>query len=530
MENSVFLKEGINSEDAIVEIISNLSLETRQSISNICDEFHDKGSLSFSILMKKYGDEDFVNLIMSYAVLEKGYDLNGEDAIDENDIKNINLEDYFKMNKERSVGFFVGSTKKKEDSISQYFCDIAKFDLLTKEEEQKLFKIYEEGTLEEKQKAKEEIINKNLRLVISIAKKYTGNGLDFLDLIEEGNIGLIKAVDKFDYKRDWKFSTYATWWIKQSVSRSIADQSRIIRIPVHMFEKLNKYYRLSKEYYAKTGNEIPDEEIAKMMGVGEERIKEFKSYNVDMLSLETPIGEDNDSFLGDFIPDETESSAHEKYCNKELRKIIFTALDSLNDREKDVLILRFGLLDCKPKTLQEIADIYGLTRERIRQIEAKGLKKIGRSKNAVSLYHYYNEGSCSMDDMEIKMKLASRNDTAKKQDGVKTRKSRRLGLISLHTAKLKEFNLEDSDVAELVFEIDNSFIDPEEENNNILLDNGLDIIKRRTYLYEIVEGQGASIRSLLPFLKGEYSSDVIDGAEFIINGGDLNYGGRQRVI
>ena len=259
-----------------------------------------------------------------------------------------------------------------DDPVKIYLKEIGNYPLLSMDEEVELAKKIAEGD----QSATDRLTESNLRLVVSIAKKYVGRGLSFLDLIQEGNLGLIKAVDKFDYSKGYKFSTYATWWIRQAITRSIADQSRTIRIPVHMSEVINKAYRISRSLLQELGREPTEEEIAKEMGITVEKVREIKKISQDPVSLETPIGEEEDSHLGDFIPDDDVPAPVEAAAYSMLKEQLMEVLDTLSDREKKVLMLRFGLEDGRPRTLEEVGKEFNVTRERIRQIEAKALRKL----------------------------------------------------------------------------------------------------------------------------------------------------------
>ncbi|HHV79305.1 MAG TPA: RNA polymerase sigma factor RpoD [Firmicutes bacterium] len=259
-----------------------------------------------------------------------------------------------------------------DDPVRMYLKEIGKVPLLTAQEEVELAKRIEAGDEE----AKKKLIEANLRLVVSIAKKYVGRGMLFLDLIQEGNLGLIKAVEKFDYRKGYKFSTYATWWIRQAITRAIADQARTIRIPVHMVETINKLIRVSRQLLQELGREPTPEEIAKEMGVSEDRVREILKIAQEPVSLETPIGEEEDSHLGDFIEDQEAPAPAEAASFQLLKEQLEGVLDTLTEREQNVLKLRFGLEDGRSRTLEEVGQVFGVTRERIRQIEAKALRKL----------------------------------------------------------------------------------------------------------------------------------------------------------
>ena len=274
-----------------------------------------------------------------------------------------------------------------DDPVKMYLKDIGAVSLLTADEEVTLAKAIEAGDREEatpEEKAKGEAARKalsdaNLRLVVSIAKKYLGRGLQFLDLIQEGNLGLLKAGEKFDYKKGNKFSTYATWWIRQAITRAIADQARTIRVPVHMVETINKLNRISRQLLQEKGREATNEELAKAMGITPEKVRDIKKIAQDPISLETPIGEKEDSHLGDFIEDHEAVAPDEAAGSILLREQIDELLNTLTDRERQVLELRFGLHDGKTRTLEEVGKHFDVTRERIRQIEGKALNKLKKS-------------------------------------------------------------------------------------------------------------------------------------------------------
>ena len=259
-----------------------------------------------------------------------------------------------------------------DDSVKMYLKDIGKVPLLSAAEEQELAKKMIEGDAE----AKKQLINANLRLVVSIAKRYVGRGMQFLDLIQEGNLGLMKAVDKFDYTKGFKFSTYATWWIRQAITRSLADQARTIRIPVHMVETINKLTKTSRTLLQKLGREPTQSEIAEAMGISESRVVEIQKIAQDPVSLEAPIGEEEDSHLGDFIEDKNTASQIDIAESKMLKEQVKEILSTLAPREAMVLMLRYGLKDNRPRTLEEVGRVFNVTRERIRQIEAKALRRL----------------------------------------------------------------------------------------------------------------------------------------------------------
>ena len=271
-----------------------------------------------------------------------------------------------------------------DDPVRMYLKEIGKVPLLTADEEIELAKRMEKGDEE----AKKRLCEANLRLVVSIAKRYVGRGMLFLDLIQEGNLGLIKAVDKFDYTKGYKFSTYATWWIRQAITRSIADQARTIRIPVHMVETINKLIRVSRQLLQTYGGEPTPEEIAQEMGLSVDKVREIQKIAQEPVSLETPIGEEEDSHLGDFIPDEDVPAPAEAAAFSMLKEQLVEVLDTLTEREQKVLKLRFGLEDGRARTLEEVGKEFEVTRERIRQIEAKALRKLRHPSRSKKLKDY----------------------------------------------------------------------------------------------------------------------------------------------
>ena len=271
-----------------------------------------------------------------------------------------------------------------DDPVRMYLKEIGKVPLLTADEEIELAKRMEQGDEE----AKKRLSEANLRLVVSIAKRYVGRGMLFLDLIQEGNLGLIKAVEKFDYRKGYKFSTYATWWIRQAITRAIADQARTIRIPVHMVETINKLIRVSRQLLQEYGREPQPEEIAEVMGIPEDKVREIIKIAQEPVSLETPIGEEEDSHLGDFIPDDDAPAPADAAAFTLLKEQLMNVLSTLTPREEMVLKLRFGLEDGRARTLEEVGQEFNVTRERIRQIEAKALRKLRHPSRSKKLKDY----------------------------------------------------------------------------------------------------------------------------------------------
>lgn len=326
-------------------------------LNGIINSYKMKGSISTNALcdiMEKYDTNpnqiDYVYKSLS----EAGIQIVDEDERDKQLFEQALLE----------VGL--------DDPVKMYLKDIGRVPLLSAGEEIGLAKRMQEGDEE----AKRRLSEANLRLVVSIAKRYVGRGMLFLDLIQEGNLGLMKAVEKFDYQKGFKFSTYATWWIRQSITRAIADQARTIRIPVHMVETINKLTRVSRLLLQQTGREPTPEEIAVEMNISPERVCEIQKIAQDPVSLETPIGEEEDSHLGDFIEDDKTQTPSEAISFSMLKEKLIGVLDTLTPREEKVLRLRYGIDDGKPRTLEEVGKEFNVTRERIRQIEAKALRKL----------------------------------------------------------------------------------------------------------------------------------------------------------
>ncbi|KMY50831.1 RNA polymerase sigma factor RpoD [Peribacillus loiseleuriae] len=332
-----------------------------------------KGSLSLEKIAARLGsfelDSDHMDEFYEF-LGEHGVEIltDGEEE-DEDDpnVQELEKEEEFDLN-----DLSVPPGVKINDPVRMYLKEIGRVDLLSAEEEVSLAERIEEGDEE----AKRRLAEANLRLVVSIAKRYVGRGMLFLDLIQEGNMGLIKAVEKFDYRKGFKFSTYATWWIRQAITRAIADQARTIRIPVHMVETINKLIRVQRQLLQDLGREPSPEEIAEDMDLTPEKVREILKIAQEPVSLETPIGEEDDSHLGDFIEDQDATSPSEHAAYELLKEQLEDVLDTLTDREENVLRLRFGLDDGRTRTLEEVGKVFGVTRERIRQIEAKALRKL----------------------------------------------------------------------------------------------------------------------------------------------------------
>lgn len=339
-------------------------METKKKrIKELIAKGKSQGALTYKEIMDMLQEVDLEpdQIEKIYETLESlGIDIVDEEEIEED----TNLEDDLDLSVPEGVSI--------DDPVRMYLKEIGKVPLLTPEEEIELAKRMEQGDEE----AKRKLAEANLRLVVSIAKRYVGRGMLFLDLIQEGNLGLIKAVEKFDYQKGFKFSTYATWWIRQAITRAIADQARTIRIPVHMVETINKLVRVSRQLLQEYGREPQPEEIAKEMGISVEKVHEILKIAQEPVSLETPIGEEEDSHLGDFIPDEDAPAPAEAAAYTLLKEQLTEVLDTLTPREEKVLRLRFGLDDGRARTLEEVGKVFNVTRERIRQIEAKALRKL----------------------------------------------------------------------------------------------------------------------------------------------------------
>ncbi|MBR6218411.1 MAG: RNA polymerase sigma factor RpoD [Eubacterium sp.] len=344
--------------------------KSRKSViedTEIIDAFKDKQELLTDDNMSKVIEFFERNKVDVLTITEDDDDVEPDDLLFElDDEEDIDME---------QIDLSIPDGVSIEDPVRMYLKDIGKVPLLTAEEEIELARKMEDGGIEGEE-AKKKLAEANLRLVVSIAKRYVGRGMLFLDLIQEGNLGLIKAVEKFDYTKGYKFSTYATWWIRQAITRAIADQARTIRIPVHMVETINKQIRVSRQLLQELGREPTPDEIAEEMNLPVERVREILKISQEPVSLETPIGEEEDSHLGDFIQDENVPVPAEAAAFTLLKEQLVEVLGTLTDREQKVLRLRFGLDDGRARTLEEVGKEFSVTRERIRQIEAKALRKL----------------------------------------------------------------------------------------------------------------------------------------------------------
>ncbi|NLL64723.1 MAG: RNA polymerase sigma factor RpoD [Clostridiaceae bacterium] len=339
-------------------------------------------------IVAKANDNKIQNRQVMDAIEEKDLDLDEADAIF-NTLEEMGIEVTANTDEEDDYETALDIHLKNEvinvdDPVRMYLKEIGRVDLLTADEERELAMAMEQGDLS----AKDHLCEANLRLVVSIAKRYTGRGMQFLDLIQEGNLGLIKAVDKFDYTKGFKFSTYATWWIRQAITRAIADQARTIRIPVHMVETINKLIRIQRQLIQELGREPEVEELAHEMEITVEKVREIMKISQEPVSLEKPIGEEEDSHLGDFIPDDDAPSPADQAAFILLKEQLLEVLSTLTPREEKVLRLRFGLDDGRTRTLEEVGREFNVTRERIRQIEAKALRKLRHPSRSKKLKDY----------------------------------------------------------------------------------------------------------------------------------------------
>ncbi|QNU65423.1 RNA polymerase sigma factor RpoD [Ruminiclostridium herbifermentans] len=356
------------------------SQETRKAIlKDLIEKGKSKGMLTYKEITDAFDEIEIEpeHIEKIYETLENlGIDVIGDMEADLQEIQNSDEEEELDISVPEGISI--------DDPVRMYLKEIGKVPLLSAEEEIELAHRMENGDIE----AKRRLAEANLRLVVSIAKRYVGRGMQFLDLIQEGNLGLIKAVEKFDYRRGFKFSTYATWWIRQAITRAIADQARTIRIPVHMVETINKLIRVSRQLLQELGREPQPDEIAKEIGMSVEKVREIMKISQEPVSLETPIGEEEDSHLGDFIPDDDAPAPAEAAAFTLLKEQLIDVLDTLTPREEKVLRLRFGLDDGRARTLEEVGKEFNVTRERIRQIEAKALRKLRHPSRSKKLKDY----------------------------------------------------------------------------------------------------------------------------------------------
>lgn len=367
-------------KQTVVQIVSKLinlgKKNNKLEYDKILDVFSgvDISSEQFENILKILEDNE-IKIIKGREEHPGSQDVQDEEELQPDEIL-LDIEDDIEDESEDSIDeedFAVSESADISDPVRQYLKAIGHVKLLTAEEEQTIAKKITEGD----QEAKKKLIEANLRLVVSIAKKYVGRGLPLLDLIQEGNIGLMKAVDKFEYEKGFKFSTYATWWIRQAITRAIADQAKTIRVPVHMVETINKVVRARRSLTQELGREPTNKEIADMLDEDEERIVEIMGFSQDPVSMEAPVGDEDDSHLGDFVQDSDALSPEENAIAEMRRKQIDLAMKDLTEREQEVIVLRFGLDGSQPHTLEEVGQMFHVTRERIRQIEAKALRKLG---------------------------------------------------------------------------------------------------------------------------------------------------------
>ncbi len=366
------------------DIEKTLSLEDAQQ--ELIERGKNKGSINYKEIIETLQPYD-----LSVEALDNFYDKLAQQGIEITDDTTADVQSPGKQSETEKVAkvgasdiLAVPEGVTVNDPVRMYLKEIGKIPLLTSAEEVELAQAIEQNSDD----AKRRLAEANLRLVVSIAKKYVGRGMLFLDLIQEGNLGLIKAVEKFDYRKGYKFSTYATWWIRQAITRAIADQARTIRIPVHMVETINKLIRISRQLVQDLGREPLPEEIAEEMNISEERVREILKIAQEPVSLETPIGEEDDSHLGDFIEDHDAQAPADAAAFELLKEQLEDVLDTLSAREEKVLRLRFGLDDGRSRTLEEVGQYFGVTRERIRQIEAKALRKLRHPMRSKRLRDY----------------------------------------------------------------------------------------------------------------------------------------------
>lgn len=372
-------KHSKKDKGAAAKIISMPALSERvqKEVQKLISIGKQRGSLTYD----EVGEKLAVNCDATADEMDEAFRILAENNIEVKDSK-------VELVKDDSLDKLISDTSiASDDPVKVYLKDIGKVQLLTGDDEIILAQKMAAGD----EDAKAKLSEANLRLVVSIAKRYVGRGMLFLDLIQEGNLGLMKAVEKFDYTKGFRFSTYATWWIRQAITRAIADQARTIRIPVHMVETINKLTRTTRLLVQEYGRDPTPAEIGKEMGITEEKVREIQKIAQDPVSLETPIGEEEDSHLGDFLEDEHAASPQEQATSSMLREELLTVLDTLTPREQAVIRLRYGIDGSHPRTLEEVGKRFGVTRERIRQIEAKALRKLRNPARSKRLKSYYSE-------------------------------------------------------------------------------------------------------------------------------------------
>ena len=376
------LIEEIKKEKTNNKTESDEKMTEAEKVNKIVKKAKESGKITYGELAKELENTNPEQIDKVFDAFEEmGVSLLNDDFEEEPDVDDLKEVEELKLD-EITDNSFEGISV--DDPVRMYLREIGKIPLLSYEKELELAK----RILNNDEEAKQELAEANLRLVVSIAKKYVGRGMLFLDLIQEGNMGLIKAVEKFDYTKGFKFSTYATWWIRQAITRAIADQARTIRIPVHMVETINRLIRTSRHLLQQLGREPTPEEIAKEMDMSVEKVMEIQKIAQDPVSLETPIGEEDDSHLGDFIQDEDSPAPHDAASYTLLREQLEEVMNTLTPREAKVLKLRFGLEDGKARTLEEVGKEFDVTRERIRQIEAKALRKLRHPSRSKKLRDY----------------------------------------------------------------------------------------------------------------------------------------------
>lgn len=411
----------------ILSMLESEAMETGKISAKKLKEFYSEDSEEYDALIDALEEKDITVIEEEDSLDDLEFDpTKNIELDDELDDEDIDLDDDLPQDsqiieeEEVDISNFdtLPSSIKVDDPVRMYLKEIGKIQLLTFEQETELAKIIlranqamdqlesmeEDGydlnsaecqelkaLVDEGEKAKNKLVEANLRLVVSIAKKYVGRGLQFLDLIQEGNMGLMKAVEKYDYERGYKFSTYATWWIRQAITRAVADQARTIRIPVHMVETINKLVRVQRQLVQELSREPSPDEVAERMGIPVEKVQQIQKIAQEPISLESPVGEEEDSSLGDFIADKVSLNPEEYTAKEMLKNELNEVLDGLTDREEKVLRMRFGLLDGRTRTLEEVGKEFGVTRERIRQIEAKALRKLKHPSRSRKLRDYMNK-------------------------------------------------------------------------------------------------------------------------------------------